>query len=121
MTPRENRNRRFFQASLLGLVALVAFSAVAFWSWRYFSKLSRPQTTSDFIRSLHSERLDDRKYAVRTLSAAGAVEADVVIPALLGSLGDRSPEVRADAARSLGAYVGFTLSTPSPGRASFAP
>src|SRR4051794_27282666 len=80
------------------MLALVACTALVLWSWR---TLRDNDPVRAAARRVDSGREDDRLQAVFTLSGAQANEAEVAIPALLGSLEDEAQPVRLAALQGL--------------------
>jgi hypothetical protein len=93
--------RRFYQTSLGRLIVLVACCGVIAWAWRHIADSLRPPTVQDWIRSLQSGSVAERKSASAMLGRAGANPATVVTT-LVQALGDKDPSVRAQVVLSLG-------------------
>ena len=72
---------------------------------------NRAPTTSDWVRSLRSESVDERKLAIQNLQEVDSAQRDVVVPALLRALDDSDSSIRLDAALSLAKQV--STSAPS--------
>ncbi|WP_422927798.1 HEAT repeat domain-containing protein [Singulisphaera sp. PoT] len=99
--PRPARPRRL-QLSMKDLIVLVVCCGALVWAWRYFRD-HRPENV-EFV-SLKSGDVQERQVAARALIYKPQAENERVINALIEALADEAPEVRTEAAVSLGIYV----------------
>ncbi len=100
--PGSPQRRRRLQLKVREIVIFVFCCAAFFWAWRSFQDA---QPTNSQLKALRSDKAEDRQVAAQALGYANPDSSESVIPALVAALEDQSPEVRLQAAQSLGFIV----------------